>query len=87
VYILLLLDTGMRASELCGLDFSHIDTHNRRVRVMGKGAKLDKVFLLHFCFSNLAEFPIIPISGRDCAAAARTGGRIPKAARVKPTRL
>ena len=37
--ILLLLDTGMRASELCGLDFSHVDTHNRRVRVMGKGAK------------------------------------------------
>lgn len=37
--LLLLLDTGMRASELCGLDFSHVDTHNRRVRVMGKGAK------------------------------------------------
>jgi integrase/recombinase XerD len=37
--ILLLLDTGMRASELCGLDFSHVGTHNRRLRVMGKGAK------------------------------------------------
>jgi site-specific recombinase XerD len=37
--ILLLLDTGMRASELCGLNFCHVDTHNRRVRVMGKVAK------------------------------------------------
>jgi integrase/recombinase XerD len=37
--LLLLLDTGMRASELCGLNFSHVDTHNRRVRVMGKGSK------------------------------------------------
>lgn len=37
--LLLLLDTGMRASELCGLNFSHVDSHNRRIRVMGKGAK------------------------------------------------
>jgi site-specific recombinase XerD len=37
--LLLLLDTGMRASELCGLNFSQVDSHNRRVRVMGKGAK------------------------------------------------
>ena len=41
----------------------------------------------YFCFSNLAEFPMMPISGRDCAAAARTGGRKPNAARVKPTTL
>lgn len=37
--LLLLVDTGMRASELCGLNFSHVDTHNRWVRVMGKGSK------------------------------------------------
>jgi len=37
--LLLLLDTGMRASELCDLNFSQVDSHNRRVRVMGKGAK------------------------------------------------
>jgi len=37
--LLLLLDTGMRASELCGLTFGQVDSHNRRVRVMGKGAK------------------------------------------------
>jgi len=37
--LLLLLDTGMRASELCGINFSQVDSHNRRVRVMGKGAK------------------------------------------------
>ena len=44
-------------------------------------------YFYYFCFSNLAEFPMIPISGRDCAAAASTGGNMPNAARVKPIRL
>ena len=39
MYILILLDTGMRASELCGINFSQVDSHNCRVCVMGKGAK------------------------------------------------
>jgi len=42
-------------------------------------------FLAHFCFSNLSEFPIIPISGKDYAAAASTGGRMPMVARVNPS--
>jgi integrase/recombinase XerD len=37
--LLLLLDTGMRASELCGLRRHHADLHNLRVLVMGKGRK------------------------------------------------
>lgn len=37
--ILLLLDTGIRASELCGLKISDVDLRNRRVTVFGKGAK------------------------------------------------
>jgi len=37
--ILLLLDTGMRAAELCGLRIHHLDLHNRRVKVLGKGDK------------------------------------------------
>lgn len=37
--LLILLDTGMRASELCGLRMGGMDNHNRRVRVMGKGSK------------------------------------------------
>jgi site-specific recombinase XerD len=37
--LLLLLDTGMRASELCSLRVGGVDNHNRRVRVMGKGSK------------------------------------------------
>lgn len=37
--ILLLLDTGLRASELCDLKIAHLDTKNNRVRVYGKGAK------------------------------------------------
>lgn len=37
--ILLLLDTGMRASELANLCIHQLDLRNRQVRVFGKGAK------------------------------------------------
>lgn len=37
--ILLLLDTGLRASELCELTVGRADLHNRRLLVMGKGRK------------------------------------------------
>jgi site-specific recombinase XerD len=37
--LLLLLDTGLRASELCTARIHHLDLRNRRLRVFGKGAK------------------------------------------------
>lgn len=37
--ILLLLDTGIRASELCGLDIEDVDLKARRLRIWGKGDK------------------------------------------------
>ena len=37
--ILLLLDTGIRSSELCGLKIHHFDLKARFIRVMGKGDK------------------------------------------------
>ncbi len=37
--ILLLLDTGIRASELCGITALDVDLKNRRIVVMGKGDK------------------------------------------------
>jgi site-specific recombinase XerD len=37
--ILLLLDTGLRAAELCNLTFYQLDIKNRRLRAFGKGAK------------------------------------------------
>ena len=37
--ILLLVDTGMRASELCNLRIRDLDVANHRVHVMGKGRK------------------------------------------------
>jgi len=37
--ILLLLDTGMRAEELCSLKLHQLDKRNQRIRVFGKGAK------------------------------------------------
>jgi integrase/recombinase XerD len=37
--ILVLLDTGVRVSELCNLDVGDIDLKNRRITVFGKGDK------------------------------------------------
>jgi site-specific recombinase XerD len=37
--IILLLDTGMRATELCDLLIHQVDLQNRRVQAFGKGAK------------------------------------------------
>jgi site-specific recombinase XerD len=37
--ILILLDTGLRASELCGLENTDIDLASRRLKVLGKGNK------------------------------------------------
>lgn len=37
--ILLLLDTGMRASELCDLTIAQVDLKNHKARVFGKGSK------------------------------------------------
>jgi site-specific recombinase XerD len=37
--ILVLLDTGIRASELCALQIHQVDLGNRRLRVFGKGNK------------------------------------------------
>ena len=37
--ILLLLDTGIRASELCGLAIKDADLTNKRILVLGKGNK------------------------------------------------
>jgi site-specific recombinase XerD len=37
--ILILLDTGIRATELCELKVANVDLQNKRILVMGKGAK------------------------------------------------
>lgn len=37
--IMLLLDTGVRASELCAIKLRDIDFANRRIRIFGKGSK------------------------------------------------
>jgi len=37
--ILLLLDTGVRASELCEMTVQQVDNRNQRILVMGKGSK------------------------------------------------
>lgn len=45
--ILLLLDTGIRAGELCGLQLEHLDPQYRRAKITGKGMKDRFVPLSH----------------------------------------
>ena len=44
--VLMLFDTGLRASELCGIQMSNVDLHERRCSILGKGNKKRSVF---FC--------------------------------------
>jgi integrase/recombinase XerD len=37
--IMLLVDTGIRATELCGIRIQHLDKRNQRIKIHGKGAK------------------------------------------------
>lgn len=37
--VMLLVDTGIRASELCELHIEHLDMGNSRIKIFGKGAK------------------------------------------------
>ena len=37
--LLLLLDTGLRASELCGIKIHQLDLDHRKVKIFGKGSK------------------------------------------------
>ncbi len=43
--LLLLLDTGLRASELCGLDVGDADQQTSSLMVLGKGNKTRKVYI------------------------------------------
>ena len=43
--ILCLLDTGVRVSELCGINISHVDLKTGRIFVTGKGKKSRYVYL------------------------------------------
>lgn len=40
----LLLDTGMRASEVCGIQLQHVSMSGRSIRILGKGDKERTVF-------------------------------------------
>ncbi len=54
--IRLLLDTGMRASELCGLRMGHIDVFEARARVLGKGNKERTVYWGQHCARALRSY-------------------------------
>lgn len=54
--ITLFLNTGIRLSELCGIDFSDIDRELRSMRVLGKGSKERIVYLNDACRSVIEAY-------------------------------
>ncbi len=48
--------TGMRVSEVCGMDISHIDFEGGIIRVRGKGGKIRMVFCDADTLSEIKEF-------------------------------
>ena len=53
--ILLLLDTGLRISELCAIKKTDIDLEEGSIRIFGKGAKERFVILSDRCISAIRE--------------------------------
>jgi site-specific recombinase XerD len=56
VLILLLLDTGMRASEICNLRSKDINLQEKRVRVAGKGDKERRIPFCQATRDNLEKY-------------------------------
>ncbi len=54
--VLMLLDTGLRASELCALRMSDLDMDGRRATVLGKGNKHRVVFFGRTTFKALWQY-------------------------------
>jgi integrase/recombinase XerD len=58
--VLLLLDTGMRASELCQLQTKHLDLETRRCYILGKGNKYRSVFFGRHTAKALWQYLRVP---------------------------
>jgi site-specific recombinase XerD len=56
--ILFLLDTGIRASELCALRVSDVNMETRAVEVMGKGRKKRTVYFAKRCHQALWRYQV-----------------------------
>ena len=48
--------TGVRVSELCGIDISNIDFEDRTIRILGKGGKVRTVFVDEETLSEIDKF-------------------------------
>ena len=54
--ILLLLDTGLRAAELCSIKQKDVDINKRKISIVGKGGKWEKVYFGFECQQILQEW-------------------------------
>lgn len=54
--IMLLLDTGLRAAEICGIKQKDVDINRRKISILGKGGKQELVFLGFECQTILLEW-------------------------------
>ncbi|MFH1723303.1 MAG: tyrosine-type recombinase/integrase [Elusimicrobiota bacterium] len=76
--IILILDTGLRVSEVLGLTLDQVDIHHGLLRVMGKGAKEREVPMGRTCRQALSRYVLRrgKIPDQDLGFVSRFGNRM-----------
>lgn len=54
--IVLLVDTGLRAMELCGIQLSNVSLHAHKISIIGTGGEKEEVFFSHQTALYLKEW-------------------------------
>lgn len=54
--IVLLVDTGLRAMELCGIEVSNVSLRHHKISIIGKGGEKEEVFFSHQTAGYLREW-------------------------------
>jgi site-specific recombinase XerD len=78
----LLLDTGIRASELCGITYGDLDLNNNAVTVTGKGNKTRRVYFSATTYGALWDCVWEDASAKPSQRDFKRTGRLPQGARV-----
>lgn len=75
--IALMLDSGLRQSEVCSLEWEWVDFAQNQIKVKGKGRKYRHVPLGHVSAQFLTKYAVLcPFSGTPYVFSERRGGQL-----------
>ncbi|KMT22307.1 tyrosine-type recombinase/integrase, partial [Clostridium cylindrosporum] len=73
---IVMLNTGLRISELCSLNIQDVDFNNNKIYILGKGSKERIVFLNNSCIDAIKEYLIFRSSSVDALFQSQFNKRI-----------